>query len=104
MAAGTKKKAAGVGSKAKEEEMKQESDDEDDEVLMGTVKVQEKGKKKVHQFKLDKDKISQPVCIKYYEPLDLVAFALVNRQLKFFTLRQTVSKLVFEQQASIRTD
>ena len=54
---------------------------------MDAKKIQEKGKKKVHTFKLDKEKISQPVCMRYYQPLDLVIFALVNRQLKFFTLR-----------------
>ncbi len=73
-------------------------------MLTGTVKVQEKGKKKAHYFKLDKEKISQPICIKFYQPLEIMAFALVNRQLKFFTIRQTVSKLVFEQIASIRTE
>jgi hypothetical protein len=73
----TSKKKQGQ-AKAKQESVMAADEDEDD-VLMGTVKLEEKGKKKAHQFKLDKEKISQPVCIKYYEPLDLVAFALVNR-------------------------
>jgi len=66
-------------NKAKNTTKQVEEDDEDEVLTGGTVKLQEKGKKKAHQFKLDKEKISQPICVKYYQPLDLVVFALVNR-------------------------
>jgi hypothetical protein len=36
---------------------------------------------KAHGFKIDTDKVSQPICVRHYQPLELVAFALVNRQL-----------------------
>lgn len=65
--------------KSKQRATVSSDEDDDEDSMMGTVKVQDKGKKKVHTFKLDKDKISQPVCIRHYKPLDLVAFALVNR-------------------------
>ncbi len=55
-------------------------------------------------FKIETDKVSQPICVQHFGPLELIAFALVNRQLKLYAIRQTVAKLVFEQKAQIRTD
>ena len=55
---GVSKQARKAGIVRATSEKKQEQDEEEDEVLLGTVKVQEKGKKKAHQFKLDKEKIS----------------------------------------------
>lgn len=57
-----------------------------------------------HGFKIETDKVTQPICVQHFGPLDLLAFALVNRQLKLFAVRQTVAKLVFEQRAQIRTE
>ena len=62
------RKAGIVRATSEKKQQDQDEEEDEDEVLMGTVKVQEKGKKKAHQFKLDKEKISQPVCIKYYQP------------------------------------
>lgn len=59
---------------------------------------------KNHGFKIDTDKVSQPICVQHYKPLELIAFALVNRQLQIFGVRKTVAKLVFEQKAQIRTE
>jgi hypothetical protein len=50
------------------------------------------------------DKVTYPICIQHYKPLDLIAFALVNRQLQIYTIRQTVAKLLFEPRAKIRTE
>lgn len=53
---------------------------------------------------LDGDKVSYPICIQHFKPLDLIAFALVNRQLQIYTIRQTVAKLLFEKRATIKTE
>jgi hypothetical protein len=69
--AGPSKQArkAGIVRATSEKKHQDQYEEEDEyELQMGSVKVQEKGKKKAHQFKLDKEKISQPVCIKYYQP------------------------------------
>jgi hypothetical protein len=58
----------------------------------------EGGKLKPHTF------LTQPICMEHFKPLDLLAFALVNRQLQLFLVKQTVSKLVFELAASVRTE
>ena len=57
-----------------------------------------------HGFKIETDKVSQPICVHHYGPLQLIAFALVNRQLKLYEIKQTVAKLAFEQRAQVRTD
>jgi hypothetical protein len=38
-------------------------------------------------FKIETDKVSQPICVQHFGPLELIAFALVNRQLKLFAIR-----------------
>lgn len=55
-------------------------------------------------IKIETDKVTYPICVKHFKPLDLIAFALVNRQLQIFALKQTVAKIVFEQRVNIRTD
>ena len=60
--------------------------------------LHEGSKLKGHTF------LTQPICMEYFKPLDLLAFALVNRQLQLFLVKQTVSKLVFELAASVRTE
>lgn len=55
-------------------------------------------------LKIETEKVTYPICIQHYKPLDLIAFALVNRQLQIYTIRQTVAKLLFEPRATIRTE
>jgi len=58
----------------------------------------------VHQKKNAGGKVTYPICVQYYKPLDIVAFALVNRSLQIFSIRQTVTKLAFEQKATAQTE
>jgi hypothetical protein len=37
------------------------------------------GSEKASGFKIETDKVSQPICVQHYGPLELIAFALVNR-------------------------
>lgn len=32
-----------------------------------------------HGFKIETDKVSQPICVQHFGPLELIVFALVNR-------------------------
>jgi hypothetical protein len=34
---------------------------------------------KASGFKIETDKVSQPICVQHFGPLELIAFALVNR-------------------------
>lgn len=38
-------------------------------------------------FKIETDKVSSPICVQHFGPLELIAFALVNRQLKLYAIR-----------------
>ena len=38
-------------------------------------------------FKIETDKVSSPICVQHFGQLELIAFALVNRQLKLYAIR-----------------
>ncbi len=57
------------------------SNNEDVESTSGSSEKASQG------FKIETDKVSQPICVQHFGPLELIAFALVNRQLKLYAIR-----------------
>ncbi len=45
--------------------------------------------------KLNADKVTYPVCIEFYEPLNAIVIALVNRDLLIYAIKHSGTKIDF---------
>ena len=65
---------------------------------------QEEVKEDLIKLKSRENKFTHPMCISTYEPFSLIVFALANRQIILYQVKQTGSKMEFQKKITVRAD